>query len=89
MGCPNKSNLCGLCPLVRDGTRGLFQQKYTMKPKLYAIISNIVLDGVNQGFRNTRTLIPKKDEENLTENIHMAVMRELSEYFDFSQDGKE
>lgn len=58
----------------------------TMKPNLYAIISRVVLDGIGQGFRNTRALIPDKDASNLTENIHMAVMRELTEYFTFKDD---
>lgn len=58
----------------------------TMKPNLYAIISRVVLDGIDQGFRNTRAIIPDKDASNLTENIHMSVMRELSEYFTFKED---
>lgn len=64
----------------------------TMKPNLYAIISRLVLDGVSQGIRNTESAAPSvqpRTVENLTENIHMAVMRELTEYFTFKDDDKQ
>ena len=61
-----------------------------LKPNVYAVLSRCVHDGVNQGM--TEAILDKsitnRSVDDAKENIHLAIMREITEYFDI-QDGNE
>ena len=62
-----------------------------MKAKLYNIVSRCVLDGIEQGSinHNHHRVVREKLSPELTENIHMSIMRELSEYIEFEGDAND
>lgn len=66
-----------------------------MKPNIYNILSRCVLDGIEQGVINTNNSgiagvnAPRVNlSPEMTENIHMSIMREITEYIDFEEPAK-
>lgn len=78
----------GLQPLSGGDRRGA--PNLPMTPNIYAILSRCVADGIHQGIIDNNKHREKFQpiDERAREQIHSAIMRELSEYFDWEDSDK-
>jgi len=56
-----------------------------MKPKFYELLDKCIEDGINSGWQRAHKHIETPDAVWIKEQMHQAIMFEISEWFDFEQ----
>ena len=59
-----------------------------MKVKTYAVIDRAVIDGVNYGWNRAHKHTNSPSEDEIKQQMMMAVMQEICEWFDFEPEQK-
>ena len=59
-----------------------------MKVKTYSVIDRAVVDGVNYGWNRAHKHTNSPSEDEIKQQIMMAVMQEICEWFDFEPEQK-
>jgi hypothetical protein len=56
-----------------------------MKPKFYELLDKCIEDGINSGWQRAHKHTETPDPIWIKEQMHQAIMFEISEWFDFEQ----
>ena len=59
-----------------------------MKVKTYAVIDRAVADGVNYGWNRAHKYTKSPSEDEIKQQMMLAVMQEICEWFDFEPEQK-
>ena len=59
-----------------------------MKVKTYAVIDRAVIDGVNYGWNRAHKHTNSPSEDEIKQQMMLAVMQEICEWFDFEPEQK-
>ena len=57
-----------------------------MKVKVYNLISECIERGTERGYRRAHKHIETPDQVCIVDNIHLEIMNELCDYFDFGEE---
>ena len=57
-----------------------------MKPRIYEILNDCIERGIRIGIARSLKHTDKPSEESQAEQVHMSVMTEIGEYFEFDSD---
>jgi hypothetical protein len=57
-----------------------------MKPKIHAILSTAIEEGIRRGWRKSHKHCEKPDEEFIFNELEECIMGNICEYFSFDED---